>query len=114
MTKTIYYAATTLDGFIADPDDSLEWLFRQEQDAGGPLNYEAFYDTVGALVMGATTYEWILEHEGGGWPYTTPAWVMTHRELPSPRMRPTLRRWARRCRSQASDRLGKEPSWERS
>ncbi len=26
MTRTIYYTATTLDGFIADEHDSLDWL----------------------------------------------------------------------------------------
>ena len=37
---------------------------------------------VGALAMGATTYEWILDHEGSKWPYEVPCWVFTHRELP--------------------------------
>jgi dihydrofolate reductase len=39
--------------------------------------------------MGATTYEWILDHEFGGkdrlewrWPYAIPGWVFTHWELP--------------------------------
>ena len=30
--------------------------------------------------MGATTYEWILEH-GERWPYGLPSWVFTHRRL---------------------------------
>jgi dihydrofolate reductase len=30
--------------------------------------------------MGATTYEWIVEH-GDGWPYELPSWVFTHRQL---------------------------------
>ena len=42
MTRTIYYTATTLDGFIADEHDSLDWLFVQDQDEDGPLNYEEF------------------------------------------------------------------------
>jgi dihydrofolate reductase len=66
MTLTQYYTATTLDGFIADPDDSLDWLFTRQQDPAGPLNYDAFISKVGALAMGSTTYEWILEHEGAG------------------------------------------------
>lgn len=81
MGLTQYYTATTLDGFIADENHSLEWLFTRRQDRGGPLNYDAFSADVGAVAMGATTYAWILEH-GRGWPYDVPAWVFTHRELP--------------------------------
>jgi dihydrofolate reductase len=82
VALTRYYTATTLDGFIADPNHSLEWLFTRKQDRDGPLNYSAFIAGVGALVMGATTYEWILRHEQRKWPYDLPCWVFTHRELP--------------------------------
>jgi dihydrofolate reductase len=88
VSLTQYYTATTLDGFIADPDDSLEWLFTRRQDHEGPLNYAAFIAEVGALAMGSTTYEWIIDHELSGkpteewrWPYEIPTWVFTHREL---------------------------------
>lgn len=87
MTRTTYYTATTLDGFIADPDDSLAWLMRQPQDEGGPQNYESFIRTIGALVMGSTTYEWVLAHlekTGEAWFYSQPTWVMTSRDLPRP------------------------------
>ena len=91
MSVTQYYTATTLDGFIADPDDSLEWLFTRDQDHDGPLNYRAFIADVGALAMGSTTYEWVFEHEFAGkdpsewkWPYDIPCWVFTHRGLPVP------------------------------
>ncbi len=85
---TQYYTATTLDGFIADPDNSLEWLFTRQQDPDGPMNYKTFIADVGALAMGSTTYEWILDHEFSDkdpadwkWPYEIPCWVFTHREL---------------------------------
>src|SRR4029450_13287978 len=88
MPLTQYYTATTLDGFIADPNDSLEWLFSREQDRDGPLNYAAFIAEGGALAMGSTTHEWIIAHEFSGkaleewtWPYEIPCWVFTHREL---------------------------------
>jgi dihydrofolate reductase len=81
VSLTQYYTATTLDGFIADPDDSLEWLFRRDRDPAGPLSYERFIAGVGALAMGSTTYEWILDHESGTWPYDLPCWVFTHRDL---------------------------------
>ena len=57
--KTVYYTATTLDGFIADPEDSLDWLLVQDIDPSGPMNYDEFIAGVGAIAMGATTYEWI-------------------------------------------------------
>src|SRR5262245_8373407 len=82
MALTRYYTATTLDGFIADPNHSLDWLFTRRQDTDGPLAYKTFIAGVGALVMGSTTYEWILRHEQGKWPYDLPCWVFTHRDLP--------------------------------
>jgi dihydrofolate reductase len=88
VSLTQYYTATALDGFIADPDKSLDWLFTRDQDRGGILNYGEFIADVGALAMGSTTYEWILDHEFQGkdpeewkWPYEVPSWVFTHREL---------------------------------
>jgi dihydrofolate reductase len=88
VSRTRYYTATTLDGFIADPDDSLDWLFSRERDEDGMLSYGEFIAGVGSLAMGATTYEWILDHQRSGspdeaaWPYDLPCWVFTHRSLP--------------------------------
>lgn len=87
MGRTIYYTATTLDGFLADEHDSLAWLLKQPIDDDGAQNYGAFIQQVGALVMGATTYQWILDHSrstGEPWSYTQPAWVMTHRSFEVP------------------------------
>jgi len=88
VSLTQYYTATTLDGFIATSDHSLDWLFTRDQDRGGLLNYAEFIAGVGALAMGSTTYEWILDHEFADkdpaewkWPYDIPCWVLTHREL---------------------------------
>jgi dihydrofolate reductase len=80
MGRMQYYTATSLDGFIADDQHSLDWLFKQRQDRTGPLNYDTFIADVGAIVLGRTTYDWVLEHEGR-WPYELPTWVFTHREL---------------------------------
>jgi dihydrofolate reductase len=86
--KTQYYTATSLDGFIATVDDSLEWLF----PLGDPedTSYPEFIRHVGALAMGSATYEWMLRHIVGPeanppqpWPYDQPAWVFSSRVLPS-------------------------------
>ena len=86
--KTQYYTATTIDGFIADENNSLDWLF--EVDEGGENPFAEFFAGVGAFAMGSTTYEWILDYEHAlehpeKWltPYgDTPAWVFSSRELP--------------------------------
>ena len=82
MTRTHYFTASSLDGFIATPDHSLDWLLRQDVDPTGPMGYEAFIDGIGALAMGASTYRWVLDHHE--WPYSLPTWVFTHREFPPP------------------------------
>lgn len=80
--KTQYYAAASLDGFIADQHDSLDWLLR----LGMPeqATYEAFISRIGAIAMGSRTFSWLLrEHvrpDGPGaqpWPYNVPTWVFT-------------------------------------
>ena len=82
MTRTHYFTASSLDGFIATADHSLDWLLSQDVDARGPMGYEAFLDGIGALAMGSSTYQWILDNSG--WTYTLPAWVFTHRTFPPP------------------------------
>ena len=48
---TIYYTASSLDGFIVDEHDSLDWLTSRNIDAEGPFG-SGVHETVGALVMG--------------------------------------------------------------
>lgn len=81
MSLTHYFTASSLDGFIATEDHSLDWLLSQENDPHGPMGYLAFEERIGALAMGASTYQWLLDH-GGDWPYSIPAWVFTHRDFP--------------------------------
>ena len=86
--RTQYYTAASLDGFIATPDDSLEWLFPLGDIAA--TSYPSFIREVGALAMGSATYEWMLRHVVGPgakqpqpWPYKQPAWVFSSRTLQS-------------------------------
>jgi dihydrofolate reductase len=99
VARTVYYVASSLDGYVAEADDSLEWLleyegsFEHETGEPGPMSeggsYERFYEGVGALVAGSVTYEWILDHldvaGGGKWPYRgKPCWVLSSRALRLP------------------------------
>jgi dihydrofolate reductase len=85
--KTQYYTAASLDGYIATAQNSLDWLLQFEPVDGS--SYPDFIREVGALAMGATTYEWLLAHEhyldpatAAAWPYRQPVWVFSSRDLP--------------------------------
>jgi len=85
-----YYAAQSLDGYIAESDDSIDWLTGYEGSYEGADSdaeqggYDAFYEGIGALVMGSVTYEWVLDHIEG-WSYSgKPTWVLSSRELEKP------------------------------
>ena len=60
--STIYYTGCSLDGFIATPEHSLDWLLSRDIDEAGPMHYSGFRERIGACVMGATTWQWILDH----------------------------------------------------
>jgi dihydrofolate reductase len=76
--KTIYFAAASLDGFIADKNDSLQWLF---DNGPADLSFiDRFLETVGAIAMGASTYQWLLDNSKE-WTYKVPCLVFTHRNL---------------------------------
>jgi dihydrofolate reductase len=82
MSKTQYYVAASLDGFIADANGRLEWLFQWNGAEGVREHYDAFMSRVGALAMGAATYEFLVARDEP-WPYgDLPTWVFTHRALP--------------------------------
>lgn len=95
---TIYCTATSLDGFIADDEESLSWLFTTPGHDGDPegrygdgdsLDFDQFIPTVGAVVCGANSYAWVhreLTRDGQdfAWPYEQPSWVVTHQDLDLP------------------------------
>lgn len=88
---TQYYTATSLDGFIADERNSLDWLFEVAGGSSAEETFRTFFAGVGAMAMGATTYEWVVDHEGlldepARWQRfygDTPCWVFAHRTLPA-------------------------------
>ncbi|WP_440710402.1 dihydrofolate reductase family protein [Herbiconiux sp. YIM B11900] len=81
MTKTQYYVASSLDGFIADREGGLEWLMQfgfEEFGAG----YEAFLAEVGVVVMGSATYEFVQRDSPEAWAYPEKvSWVLSSRPL---------------------------------
>ena len=60
MAKTTYYVAVSLDGFIAREDEVMDWLSNYTAPLATPYDYEPFYKTVSAVVMGRKTYDKVL------------------------------------------------------
>ena len=88
-----YYCAASLDGYIAEVDDTIDWLTGYEAvPPGGDVSpveggYGDFYAKVGALVSGSVTYEFILGQleRGSEWPYAgKPCWILSSRNLRVP------------------------------
>jgi dihydrofolate reductase len=90
LSDVIYRTATSLTGFIADEQQSLDWLFAVDH-AQAPSHAE-FLAQIGVIVEGSTTYEWVLSEadllerperwlEFYG---SRPTFVFTSRTLPVP------------------------------
>jgi dihydrofolate reductase len=92
MSRVVYFTACTLDGFIADERNSLDWLF-ETPHGDDESAWDEFIGAVGPMCMGRTTYEWMLNHhpdlltgpeQWQAFYGDRPAWVFTHRtDLPS-------------------------------
>ncbi|WP_029253071.1 dihydrofolate reductase family protein [Paraoerskovia marina] len=93
MPRTVFYTASSLDGFIADEGGALDWLFAVD-DGGDEADafFGEFYAQVGALVEGSTTYSWVVDQEKllaepERWQTlygTVPTFVFSSRDLPTP------------------------------
>jgi len=75
--KNYVYIATSLDGYIAGKNDSLDWLPSPDSDLNLELGFEAFMNKVDALVMGKNTFEMVRSF-GISWPYTKPVFVVSN------------------------------------
>ncbi|GGG44168.1 dihydrofolate reductase family protein [Hymenobacter glacieicola] len=81
MRKVVLYIATSLDGYIASPDGSVEWL--PTPPPGEDYGYANFLATADATLLGRATYEQVLSF--GEWPYPTLTnYVFTHRPPAEP------------------------------
>lgn len=88
MPKVTYFTATSLDGYIADENNSLDWLFETPHDEDD-TGWDQLMAETAALVMGATTYRWMIDHDPElltgpeKWREyydERPVWVFTHSE----------------------------------
>jgi dihydrofolate reductase len=76
-TKNSVYIATSLDGYIADRHNGLEWLDAIPIPENEDMGYKAFMETTDALVMGRNTFETVLGFDVE-WPYQKPVFVLSN------------------------------------
>jgi dihydrofolate reductase len=63
VPNVIFLTATSLDGYLADSNGSLDWLFAVEGGDDAFAEFHSFVESVTVIVEGSTTYEWVIEHE---------------------------------------------------
>lgn len=68
MNRFKLYIATSLDGYIAREDGSLDWLYALPNPNQIDHGYTDFYATIDTVILGRKTYEEVLGF-GVDWPY---------------------------------------------
>ena len=63
MRKISLFIATSLDGYIAKPDNDLSFLRLIEKE-GEDYGYAEFTNTIDTLIVGRRTYDYVLEEIG--------------------------------------------------
>ncbi|MGB3336725.1 MAG: dihydrofolate reductase family protein [Devosia sp.] len=85
MARIVGYIATSLDGFIATPDENLDWLTQQPDLNLGEHDYHQFIKSIRTVVMGRATYDWIARYPGA-WEYEGKrVIVVTSRPIDNPK-----------------------------
>lgn len=75
--KNTVFIATSLDGYIADPQGGVDWLHQIDNPDNLDMGYQAHMANIDALVMGRNTMELVLSL-GIEWPYTKPVYVLSN------------------------------------
>ena len=75
--KNTVFIATSLDGFIADKNNKVDWLHETPNPEGIDMGFNAFIATIDALVMGRNTFE-MVQGMGGDWPYPKPVFLLSN------------------------------------
>jgi dihydrofolate reductase len=85
MARILGYVAASLDGFIAAPDESLQWLFTRGDMELGEHSYDLFLKRIRTVVMGRATYDWLAKDESS-WAYSEQrVVVVTSRPISNPK-----------------------------
>jgi dihydrofolate reductase len=75
--SNIVFIAASLDGYISDRDDGLDWLQSVPNPDSLDFGWADFMDRVDALVMGRKTFEKVCSFDCP-WPYSKPVFVLSN------------------------------------
>jgi dihydrofolate reductase len=70
------YVGASLDGYIAGPNDELDWLDEWSHPDDGDYGYGEFMEGIDALLLGRRSFDVVLGF--GEWHYTVPAFVLSN------------------------------------
>src|ERR1035438_8158888 len=68
--SNIVYIATSIDGFIAREDDSIDWLMDLPNPDKSDYGFSVFLERLDGIIMGRKTFEIVLGFKQ--WPYVKP------------------------------------------
>ena len=75
--KNSVFIATSLDGYIADKNGGLDWLYSIPNPKNEDMGYVKFIRNIDALVMGRKTFETVCGFDID-WPYSKPVFVISN------------------------------------
>ena len=75
--RNYVFIAKSLDGYIADKDGGIEWLYAVTNPNNEDAGYNDFISKIDAIVMGSTTFKKVLSF-GVEWPYKVPVIVVSN------------------------------------
>lgn len=76
-TTNHIFIATSLDGYIADKEGSIDYLHSIPNPTGDDMGYSKFMANIDAIIMGRTTFQTICSFDIE-WPYHVPVFVLSN------------------------------------
>ncbi|WP_324722620.1 dihydrofolate reductase family protein [Lelliottia sp. JS-SCA-14] len=80
----IVFIATSLDGYIADKQGKLDWLYAIPNPDNVDTGFFALLERIDGVVMGRNTLDVVLSFDCN-WPYTKPVFVLSNTMTKVPR-----------------------------
>lgn len=76
MSNSVFIA-TSLDGYIADKENKVDWLHEIPNPNNIDCGFSDFMKQIDAIVMGRNTFEAVMGFDCE-WPYKKPVFVLSH------------------------------------